>query len=411
MTQTEAVALASQQALEAFNADLSAGKIETQAYGPNGTTGYKNWDFGTPWSNIGTEFETFVNKYFYPKIQSTISSNVALGNRFDFLAREIQRAGQITEEYVVLDSIPEELRYDAQITEHLKKAYPENINFIYGQGVNKVARFTLNDQDAIMNFSTVGDAISYASKVFLSRISGINQSEESEMKAMIVDYALNNVEGVREVTNFEELVDGISLAMLNMQNNSHKYNQVEKFLKSQGRVGRFSTRTPLSKVMIVTTDKVKNALLNTKIANSFHIAGIDYTDRIVSFDDLGGAFKITSDVTLDATAIASLKAYGQVVHEVGDVIKAGTIITFDPTGLEAFADADGNAKFEEIKPASENVAIIMDMRSVTYLRDTHDMVRQEQDPYRRDTNYFLHYKTNKIMSPCYNKIVIQVPVA
>ncbi len=55
--------------------------------------------------------------------------------------------------------------------------------------------------------------------------------------------------------------------------------------------------------MILTTDSVKAYLLNTKIANTFQIAGLDLTNHIISFDDLGGIWKITDDATIAASDI------------------------------------------------------------------------------------------------------------
>ncbi len=57
--------------------------------------------------------------------------------------------------------------------------------------MHKKQKFTLNDNDNRLNWQTLGDAISYAVRVYRKRISDINVSEESEIKAMLVDYALN----------------------------------------------------------------------------------------------------------------------------------------------------------------------------------------------------------------------------
>ena len=42
------------------------------------------WNLGTNYNNLGTMFETYVNHYLFPKLNSTKLINVELGNRFNF---------------------------------------------------------------------------------------------------------------------------------------------------------------------------------------------------------------------------------------------------------------------------------------------------------------------------------------
>src|SRR5690606_41533819 len=74
---------------------------------------------------------------------------------------------------------------------------------IYGQGVLKKTKFTLNNNDVRHNFLTLGDATRYALGVYKKRISDINVSEELEIKGTILDYAINHVKDVREVRSEE----------------------------------------------------------------------------------------------------------------------------------------------------------------------------------------------------------------
>ena len=37
------------------------------------------WDFGTNWSNVKTDFETFINKYLFPKLnESTLTTDTSV---------------------------------------------------------------------------------------------------------------------------------------------------------------------------------------------------------------------------------------------------------------------------------------------------------------------------------------------
>ena len=43
---------------------------------------------------------------------------------------------------------------------------------------------------------------------------------------------------------------------------------------------------------------MKTFLLDTKLANTYQVEGLDLSERIISFDDLGGIWKLTEDVTI-----------------------------------------------------------------------------------------------------------------
>ena len=43
---------------------------------------------------------------------------------------------------------------------------------------------------------------------------------------------------------------------------------------------------------------MKTFLLDTKLANTYQVEGLDLSDRIISFDDLGGIWKTTADITI-----------------------------------------------------------------------------------------------------------------
>ena len=180
--------LASMKALDQYNSDFSA-----------------QWDFGTNWSNVATDFETFINKYLFPKLNETAVHNVALGNRFEWLAKEIDFIGQYSEEYVILDTLPVNMNLSKTEELMLKRNYPKMATKLYGQGVLKKTKFTLNNNDTRHNFLTLGDATKYALAVYKKRISDINVSEETEVKGTIIDYALNHVKDKRTVTSRDEL--------------------------------------------------------------------------------------------------------------------------------------------------------------------------------------------------------------
>lgn len=363
----------------------------------------KQWTFGENWSNVNSMFETYVNKYLFPKINETLLIDIALGNRFNWLAKEQDFIGQYSEEYVIMDTVPIAMNLGKNEELMLKRNYPRMATKLYGSGLVKKQKFTLNNNDTRFNFSTLGDATNYALGVLRKKISDINVQEEKEIRAMMVDYALNNLQesNKRIATSKEDLAEKVFEAILNLQNNSSKYNEVNS--ASGGAIGQYTTVTNLKDIAILTTDSVKSYLLDTKIANTFQMAGIDFTDHVISFDDLGGVFKTTEDITLsDDDTISYLRSFGDYQAQNGDIIPTGSVFTFDVSGLTEFVD-----KVEEIKPVDDIFAFIFDINALKYKRNTKGMLKE---PFYNgefdEVTHWLHYYSFKAISPFFNKILI-----
>lgn len=359
------------------------------------------WDFGTNWSNVGKEeFETFVNKFLFPKLNQTNVISTALGNRFDWLAKEVDFIGQFSEEYVILDSVPVSMNLGKSEMLMLQRNYPKMATKLYNAGQVKKQKFTLNNNDTRLNFSTLGDATNYALAVYRKALSNINVEEEREIKGMLVDYALNKTANKRPVTSEEDLFKKLFEAVLNIQNNSEKYNEAS--LASNGTIGRYTTVSRLDKLMILTTDAMKTYLLDTKLANTFQVAGLDLSKKIISFDDLGGTFKLTADVTVAQADVDLFRTFGDYQIAVGDILPEGSVITFDISGLASFSD-----KFVEIKPESNLFAYVFDIDKLRYKRSTKGMLKEPFiNPEFDEVTHWLHYYSFKAMSPFYNSVLI-----
>lgn len=361
----------------------------------------KSYTFGTNWSSANTMYETFINKYLFPKINESALVNVDLGNRFDFLAKEIDFIGQYSEEYVILDSVPISMNLSKSEELMLKRNYPKIATKLYGSGIVNKQKFTLNNNDVRLNFSTLGDAVKYALAVYRKKISDINVNEEKEIKAMLIDYALNVASDARQVSSRDDLFTEVFNAILNIQNNSDKYN--EATLASGGSIGRYTTATKLDDVAILTNDEMKTFLLDTKIANTFRGEGLDFSNRIISFDDLGGVYKLTDDVTISSQkTIDYFRTFNDYQVEIGDVIPNESVITFDISSLEEF-----KGKCEELKPKSDFFAYVFDINKVRYRRNTKDMLKA---PFYNgefdEITYWIHYYSFKAISPFFNSVRI-----
>ena len=381
-SQKRAIAQATQSAILQFNNDTQ-----------------NSWSFGANWNNQGTSFETFVNSYLFPKLNETLIVETVNGNRFDFLAKEVDFIGQYSEEYVILDSVPISMDLTKSAELMLKRNYPRMASKIYQQGILKKVKFTLNNNDSRLNFATIGDAIKYAISVYKKKISDINVAEEAEYKAMLLDYSLNFTADKRTVSSMQGLFQELSKAILNLQNNSSKHN--ETATASGGAIGRYTTTSKLNDLLIVTTDEAKAYLLDTKLANTFQVAGIDLSSKIISFDDLGGTYKTKKDIKVTKKIKEGLEAMGDYQVEIDDTIPQATIFTFDVTKLFDTAD------IEEIKPSGEFFAMLFDVRGLRYKRCTKGMLKE---PFYNgefdETTHWIHYYSMKAISPFYNKVVI-----
>src|SRR5699024_3474735 len=130
---------------------------------------------------------------------------------------------------------------------------------------------------------------------------------------------------------------------------------------------------------------------------------LDLSDRIISFDDLGGIWKLTEDVELtDEQSLKTFQTFGDYQIQIGDLIPKGSVLTFDITGLTEF-----EGKAEELKPKSDLFAYVFDVNKVRYRRNTKGMLKQ---PFYNgefdEITYWLHYYSFKSMSPFFNSILV-----
>lgn len=360
------------------------------------------WTFGTNWTNVNSGFETFINNYLFPKLNETTIVDVALGNRFESLAKEVDFISQFSEEYVILDSVPVSMNLSKDEVLMLKRNYPKMATKLYGPGALKKVKFTLNNNDTRHNFLTLMDATAYALAVYQRKVSDINVSEELEVKGTIIDYALNHAKDRREVATADEMLDTTFEAILNIQNNSSYYNEADK--ASGGKIGRHTTVSALDNVMILTNDKMKTHLLNSKLAQTFNAGGIDFSSRIISFDRLGGCYRLLKDVIIsDPNTLAKFQAMGDYQVQMGDTIPKGVILTFDITGHTEFTALT----VEEVKPPSDIFAYVFDINKVKYRRNTKGMLKL---PFYNgefdEVTYWMHYQSFKSVSPFFNSVLI-----
>lgn len=359
------------------------------------------WDFGQNWSGVDfPDFKTYLNDYLFPKLNETTLINIALGNRFDWIAKDIEFIGQYSEEYVFMDVVPIGMNLTKPEELMLKRNYPRMATKFYREGLQEKMKFTINDNEARLKFQTLGDGVTYAVGLLKHHISQINVNEESKIKGMCVDYALSYTADKRPATSMQELFQEVFTGILDLQENSPKHNETS--LASGGAIGRRTTVTSLSDIMIITTNEAKRYLLDTQIANTFQIAGLDPTRHITSFSDLGGVYRVTADFQITSQAtIDYMRTYGDYQVAIGDTILKDTVFTYD---VSAQDDFKGN--IVEIKPAGDLFAFVVDINKIRYNRYTKNMVTNFVNNEFDETNHWVKYYSEKRMSPFFNNILV-----
>ena len=81
-------------------------QIASEALSQFNETYDKNWSFGNNYTSEGTDLDVFFNKVLFPKIAETNAIIPKNGNRFNWLVKEVDLISQLSEDYVILDSIP-----------------------------------------------------------------------------------------------------------------------------------------------------------------------------------------------------------------------------------------------------------------------------------------------------------------
>src|SRR5699024_3894947 len=156
-------------------------------------------------------------------------------------------------------------------------------------------------------------------------------------------------------------------------------------------------------VVILTNDSIKVHLLDSKIADMFNVDGLYVSDRIISFDDLGGIWKETEDITIsEEDTLNKFRAMGDYQISMGDIVPEDYVIIFDVTKLTEF-----EGKVEEVKLDSDLFAYVFDINKLRYRRTTKELLKL---PFYNgefdEITYWLHYYSFKSMSPFYNSILV-----
>lgn len=389
-TNKKAMSLASAEALKLFN----------RTYG----TAY---DFGSNYDKTGSEFETFYYNFLFPKINETRNATTATGNRFWGEAKNVTKIGQLNEEYVILDSIPIGLDLSQPETLRLERNIPQMKTKLYKLGEIKKQKFTFNNNDMRTNFATIGDGTAFFLNVLNKKFYDINVLEEREYKAMLVDYALNKLGSENTAlpaANKAELLKKIGVTLFDLQDNNHIYHEA---MQASGLpYGRYTTVSKLLNLRILTDNETKYELLDSKLAIQFKNEGLDFSSIIYSFKDLGKIYRLTADVTVEQDeTLLRMKAIGDYQTKKGNVIPEGSLFTYDINDKTKFPEFEG--KFIEIKPETENFAYVYDNQKPRYRVNTENMIKKSQYDGENDENTnWIHYYSQKIMSPFYNSVRI-----
>lgn len=340
---------------------------------------------GINWSNIGQElFETYINKYLFPKINSTSLIRVVMNDRFAPYTVDTDVIGQFFEEYIFTDIVPTQLKLDNDEMMNLRRNYAQMRTKLYREGNYFKYKFTANDNDFRLNWSTFDDAIKALAGIYNNMIDSFNIWCEKSKKATIIDYALHFVKSREKVDSMEALVKSININMLDMQDKTTDYNEADT--ASGNPLTEKTMSSNLEDILIITDTKTKEYMLNSIIANTFANTGLDLSNHIMSFKTLGGTWITTDNVVIsDPNTISKFTAMGMWEPRNGGGlhIPKGSIFTFDVSKLTEFAD-----KAEEYKPKSDYFAFMIDTNGLRFRQNTKGMAKKPI--YLQDTDEWQH---------------------
>lgn len=342
------------------------------------------------------EYNNFFKGFLFPKVAETIARKTSGYNHFQDLVIEDTRTSLINEEYAVLDTVPTFTNFTQDDVHILNSNFPRIGTRVFTKGVWRKFKITINLLTAPRSFHTFADVVEYYLEVIESRIKMLNVIEEKETIGLLVDYS-NTVKENMVSTSISDTVRKISLAVDNLQNNN-QYNEVTSVM---GEGYELTDASLLKDILIVTSTAVKAELRDSVLAQNFHNEGIDLSNQIRAFSDLGGVWKVTKDITLNQTQQSYVQSKGLYNFDKdNNVLKAGTIITFPIAGQES--------NMEEIKPPSDNFAIVLDKRGLVLKQDTSYLKAPEfTNGETMNVNIYMHYASSKYLSIFTPKVVIK----
>nr|DAK50478.1 MAG TPA: Major capsid protein [Caudoviricetes sp.] len=357
---------------------------------------------GQNWSGLSEAMHgTFMFEYLLPKVGRTDLYQVKIQDRFIRYTKMLLNMAQFNEEYTMTDIVPTMLREDADVMTNFKTNFPKMRTKFYNEGQVYQYRYSINPKDRL-KFSSIGDCLRAQQAIYDNVISSFNMYNEDAKKAAIIDYAMRSVKDTTKVENADDLVQLILLKYLNLQSKSHHHNEAD--LAAGDANTRKTTVSNGEDLLIITTDEIKLFILNSVIANTFQVAGIDITNQISSFEDLGGNYELKEAVTItsDKTKTA-FEAMGFMFDRPSVTFPKGSKFNWDITQLEEF-----EGKYREIKPQSKYWFAMYDVNAFRFEMNRENGIRIQDDSingWSGVVNVTVSMMTNNNISPFANKCV------
>ncbi len=370
------------------------------------------WTINGVWSNSEKGFETFLYDHMFPILGSQHFYDNRVGNRFYFLTKFVDQTSILQKGAIntITDVFPEVMDYDIRRQSILEDNFLNMTGLVYGAGTRKIFKYTLDKVRMRANGLTPGSLIDMTTAPIKAVQKGIDISEELSVKGLLVDYANTQAREKRTVADMAGMVDALFHAIQDLQEWSNEYNECSDVTNGSALPNVLTNRVDIGDIFILTSNAVKVELSKEYYANTFHIAGIDFRDRLLTFKDLGKVYKLNADVTISSQGTVDLlKHYGQFQPIIGTVIPAGTIFCFKVDQLTEFV-----GKVDEVKPVNNDLfAFVMDINTVISEMCTNEMVKisDVKDAPLDLIDMYIKYTTRKIINPFTQKIVINGPSA
>lgn len=374
-------------ALEAFN--LDRGFNQTNA-----------WSWGMNWKVNTDDFLNFTNEYLVPRLNALELLMYNHTNRFQRFYKENEFILSPDQEFTFSDIVPTSVNLASDAVHEFEQYFAQVKSKLYPPGQVKSTKISFNDiAMRIGAGSTFKDMVKLVVSTFGHRLSMFNYFEERETLGMIIDYANTQTKAKRTASSLMDAIQKLNVAIMDMQEASNEYNEAE----SASGDGTVLTSAKLQDIVIITSNEIKARILDTYIANLFNSQGLDLTSHIISFNKLGGVYRINKNVTISAEHAYKMHKKGIYNVKEGDTLFMGTILSYNPQEV-GIQDSD----FNEIKANSDNFIYVFDKNILKLEQNTKNMLGQPTHLNTvRTTTYVPMYITRKAMRPFFNNVVIE----
>lgn len=352
------------------------------------------------------DLENYVVNALFPKMKEQHAVSVDLRNKFTKFIRIVPSAGEIIEVYGILDMSPVDLGLDAGMLDLFYKNFAQVVALQFTNQVAKKAKLTLELKETRKRFTTGGNAlVDFMSLNEQAVLNGIARTEQEEVLQMFVQYYKEKELVNHQVSTIGEIAVGIVKVVQDLQDNVHEFNQVNQISDEYKNV-TYTTSTDLENVVVMCTNNLLAQLSADIYPQWFHVEGVDFRERILSFYKFPRVITTLKDYAITKEDSILLEHINYLAKE-GTAIPKGTLIPnawYDGN----FAKQD-TSLFDIYQFDNDQFAFVFDQQALLYAWDEG---AGWTSPFNNiadlTLHMYYHFTSLKAILPFYNMATVSV---